>query len=495
MVEESLLKKLTSRTSNWYKLKRIVATMLKWRCKIKKITVDDLQKAELCIIRLVQQEVFKTEMKALKDGKCIPKNSCLYSLDAFLDEQNVLRVGGRLRRSSFDTIIHPIVLPKSHNISLMISNLYHANIGHPGRGITLNNIRSNGYWIIGANSMVKRMISRCVGCKILRGKSSTQKMADLPSDRLEAAPPFIHCAVDMFGPFFVKEGRKQLKRYAALFTCLASRAIHIESTCNLDTDSFIQCLRRFIARRGEIRLIRSDQGSNFVGANNELKKALRELDEEKISAYLLGKGADWVSWKKNPPASSHMGGVWERQIRSARSILNSLLLTHCRSLDDESFRTILTEVESIVNSRPLTIDTLSDVNSPLPLTPNHLLTQKSKVIMPPPGVFQRADLYCRKRWRRVQHIITEFWDRWRKEYLQSLQSRHKWQQNQRNFKINDVILLKESDHRNDWKMGRIIKVNSDDKGIVRSATLKLKDNQILERPITKFVLLVESDDM
>ena len=126
------------------------------------------------------------------------------------------------------------------------------------------------------------------------------------------------------------------------------------------------------------------------------------------------------------PASSHMGGVWERQIRLARTILMSLLHTHGRSLNDESLRTLLTETEAIVNSRPLTVDTLGDVQSEQAICPSNILIMKSKVVLSPPDHFVKADEYSRRRWRHIQYIANEFWVRWRKEFLWSLQSRHKW---------------------------------------------------------------------
>ena len=188
-------------------------------------------------------------------------------------------------------------------------------------------------------------------------------MADLPDDRTLDGPPFTNCGVDVFGPFLIKEGRKELKRYGALFTCLASRAVHIECTCSIGTDSFIQALRWFIAKRGNIRVLRSDNGSNFVGAQKELGNALKEMNHQKIQYFLQNIGADYIIWNRNPPAFSHMGGVWERQIRSAQTILLFLLNTHGRSLNNESLRTLLAETEAILNSRPLTVDTLSDVQS------------------------------------------------------------------------------------------------------------------------------------
>ena len=164
--------------------------------------------------------------------------------------------------------------------------------------------------------------------RILRGKPGEQRMADLPEERFSTGGPFTYTGLDMFGPFYVKEGRKQHKRFVALFTCLSSRAIHLESTVCMETDSFIQARWRFVARRGSIREIISDNGKNFVGAENEWRKAYEAMDQGKISEFLLSESCDWVRWKKNPPSASHMGGVWERQIRSVRNVLTALLGEH-----------------------------------------------------------------------------------------------------------------------------------------------------------------------
>ena len=216
----------------------------------------------------------------------------------------------------------------------------------------------------------------------------------------------------MFGPFEIKERRNTLERYGALFTCLAGRAIHIEMTNSIDTDLFILAPRHFIARRGNIRSIRCDNGSNFIGAEKELEKCMNEMDNKRIGDFLLEKRADWIVWKKNPPMSSYMGGVWERQIRSARTILSSLIRTHSMSLDEESLSTLFAEVEAIVNSRPMVVETINHVNSEVAISPSHFLTMRSNVFMPPPSVFGKPDLYCRKRWRRIQHISNDFWSWW-----------------------------------------------------------------------------------
>lgn len=152
------------------------------------------------------------------------------------------------------------------------------------------------------SSVVSSYVSKCVKCLKLRGVVKDQKMADLSPDRLEPAPPFTYCAVDYFGPWITKDGRKELKKYAVLFTCMASRAIHLECANSMDTASFINALRRFICIKGPVRLLRSDQGSNFIGARRELKEALAELDHQRVSTELLKVNCDWFSFRMNVPS-------------------------------------------------------------------------------------------------------------------------------------------------------------------------------------------------
>ena len=175
-----------------------------------------------------------------------------------------------------------------------------------------------------------------------------------------------------------------------------------------------------------------------------------------------------------------------------------LLHTHGRSLNDESLSTLLAETEAIVNSRPLTVDTLGDVQSEPPICPSNILTMKSKVVLPPPGHFVKADEYTRKKWRRMQHIANEFWVRWRKEFLWSLQPRDKWNEKHRNFQNRDIVLLKTDTNRNQWPMAKVVVINLDAKGFVRSVKLLIgktrnDSKQILERPIQKNILLKESE--
>lgn len=525
------------RFSNWFRAKRAIAVCLRFKCCLKKgkkskgikpacyqpVNMEEIGRAEKEIIGCLQYEHFKDEIQALstlqtggefrnrKKAKQrnldLKKCSSLYRLDPYLDTDGLLRVGGRLRNASIsEGAKHPVILPRRSHITQLILQYCHEAIKHQGSGMTHNEVRQRGYWIIGGTSAVSYLVSRCVICRRLRSIPQKQKLADLPQDRVEPAAPFTYSAVDYFGPFFVKEGRKEVKRYGVIFTCMASRAIHIETANSLETDAFINALRRFQAERGPVRQLRSDCGTNFIGAHRELKGGLKEMNEDKIRARLLEDNCEWISFKFNPPSASHMGGSWERQIRTVRNILASMLEESGRQLDDESFRTLMKEIQAIVNSRPLALNDMSSTDSPQPLTPNHLLTMKTKVLMPPPGIFLREDLYLRKRWRRVQHLANLFWERWRKEFLQGLQLRKKWTKPQRNLQKGDIVMLKDENvPRNSWRLARVQDVFPSKDCLVRKVKLAIASSSLdkqgrriggthyLERPIHKLVLILEAD--
>ena len=324
------------------------------------LSVEELIAAEVVFIKGYQRMEFKAELMVLDGRRNKKLKESIGCLNPYVGEDELIRVGGRLQQSNLEEkVMHPVMLPKKGKLAEMIIRWCHQKTTHCRRNVILNEIRTSGYWVI----------------------------QDLLRDRLKKEPPFIYCGVDMFGPFEIKKRRNTLKRYEALFTCFASCAIYIEMTKSMDIDSFILAIRRFVARRGNIRSIQCDNVSNVIGAEKELEKWMNEMDNKRIGDFLLEKRADWIVWKKNPPMASHMGGVWERQIRSARTILSSLIRTHSMSLDEESLSTLFAEVEAIVNSRPMVVQTINDVNSEVALSPSHILTMKSKVVMPPPGVW------------------------------------------------------------------------------------------------------------
>ena len=510
--------------SSWFKAKRAIAVILRYKRILKErvtqksegktcpkpkgmkkhytpVNVQEIQEACDHILWMVQDQSFRMEMHVLKrkgpddEKSVVSKKSPLWSLDPFVDDNNLLRVGGRIRRATLhEDIKHPLILPRHSHVTNLVINYFHEESGHSGRGMTLNAIRQAGLWIIGARAAVTKLVMKCVTCRKLRGSTCEQKMADLPEDRLEPAPPFTYSAVDYFGPFYIKERKSELKRWGVLFTCLASRAIHIETSNTMTTDSFINAYRRFVCRRGPVRELRSDRGSNFIGGKNELDAALKEMDDYKISKELLKSNCDFVRFKMNVPHASHMGGVWERMIRTVRNTLSALLAKITHQLNDELLRTLMTEVEAIVNSRPLTyIDTMTP-DSLEPLSPSQILTLKSNVILPPPGDFVSQDIYCRRQWRRVQYLANQFWTRWRTEFLSLQQERKKWTKLRRNLKEDDVVLVVDDLlPRNQLLLARVIDYYERHDEAIREMKVKVSDGSEYERPVHKLVLVLSGD--
>ena len=336
---------------------------------------------------------------------------------------------------------------------------------------------------------IRKVLSKCIICCRLSALPVHQQMADLPPERIVPdEPPFTRVGVDCFGPFEVKSRRSMAKRYGVLFTCLAIRAVHIEVASSLDTDSFINALRHFIARRGQVRELRSDNGTNFVGAEREQRKAMEQWNQEQIHGVMLQKK---IQWSFNLPAGSHHGGVWERLIRSVRKVLSSTL--RVQNLDEESLHTVFCEIEAILNSRPITKASL-DPNDLEALTPNHLLLLKTSPTLPP-GVFQPTDIYAHRRWKQVQYMSDLFWRRWIKEYLPQLQERQRWTGVKRNLVVGDLVIIMDSTApRNSWPVGRVIQTFPDRRGFVRQVRVKTRSS-CLDRPITKLCLLQESEDV
>ncbi|KAK3752434.1 hypothetical protein QZH41_003515 [Actinostola sp. cb2023] len=504
---------IIERFSSWNRLKRIAAWILRYKSKLQQATarrkandhvkfqavseihpieVVELQNAESALLRHVQKRCFSEELLILKPVNplcdlrkkiAVQKGSNIYKLNPILMD-GLIRVGGRLHRAPIDDETrHPIVLPKKHHIVELITRYYHHLSGHSGLEHTLSLMRER-FWVINARSTVRSTLNTCFSCRRRQAPAARQKMASLPADRITPSkPPFTYVGVDCFGPFEVRRGRTHVKRYGVLFTCLTLRAVHIEVASTLDTESFINAMRRFTARRGLPIEMRSDNGGNFVKGERELREAIRDWNQAQIHDYLLQRN---IKWTFNPPAGSHHGGVWERCIRTVRKVMKAVVRE--QTLDDEGLNTLMCEAESIINSRPLT--KLSDDPRDMePLTSNHLLLLHTGPTTPP-GTFSKHDNYTRRRWRQVQYLADVFWKRWIREYLPSLQERQKWNKEYRNFQVNDIVLvLDENSPRCSWPLGRILEVyNNRRDGLVRSVKLKTRTT-ILVRPIDKIVLL------
>ena len=268
---------------------------------------SELQAAETAIVGFVQGKHFKEELKALESKGAVMKKSLIYLLEPFLDEERIVQVGGRLRNAPLsEKARHPVIVPKNHRVSkLVVRRAHEFQNGHSGKEYVLALIRQK-FWIVGARPLIKRVVKEFMVCRKLRGNPQVQRMADFPFDRVTPGkPPFSFVGVDCFGPFVVKRGRTQIKRYGCLFTCLTNLIVPIEKLDSLEADSFINGFVRFCARIGVPENVRSDNGTNFFAGEKELREAMRSWkDAGKVKAHLLQKE---IKWGFNPPAASHMG--------------------------------------------------------------------------------------------------------------------------------------------------------------------------------------------
>ena len=479
--------------SSWYRFKKAVAwfsrlkdVLLHRDVTIGSITVEELKHSEEIILSHVQAVSFSAEIASIVAGRSVSKCSKLYKLHPILNDSRLLVVHGRLTHADIlQRHKYPVIVPYDHPIASQIVRDIHGS-AHLGQEWVVSIVR-NMFWITNIRNIVRRVSRDCVICKKRFSMPGHQQMADLPLSRVNPYhPPFFAIGLDCFGPYFVKYGRGTIKRYGCVFSCFTTRAVHIETIDSLETDSLINALRRFVARRGTPDSIFCDNGTNLTGACKELKSSLKCLSQDALHNHCL---ANDIRWNFVPPQASHMGGVYERMIRTIRKVFTGILNPNTR-LTDEILQTVFCEVEGIINGRPIT-KVSTDVDDMAALTPNHLLLLRGD-IKSAPGVFSQGNVY-RKRWRHVQSLANLFWKRWLSSYIPDLQRRIKWHEKCRNLSIGDLVLICDvSAPRGSWPLGLIKEVNVSRDNLVRSARVKTARTELV-RPVTKLVLLEGCD--
>ena len=313
-------------------------------------------------------------------------------------------------------------------------------------------------------------------------------MGLLPSERVTACSrPFLRTEINYFGPMLISAGKKHEKRYGLIFTCMAVRAVHIELTNSLSTDSTLMAIRRFAARRGYPLEIWSDNGTGFIGAEKELRELLAQQDQRHLSTELLRHS---VQWNNIPPLAPNMGGSWERLIRSVKVALSATL--NQQFPKEEFLLTLLAEVEFIINSRPLTHVSV-DPKDPISLTPNHFLLVGDREL---PNWDYEDQANIRKQWRRVQQRADIFWRRWMSEYLPTPTRRTGGYKRHPNLQVGDVVVIADPKlPRYSWPLGKIEKVFPGKDNVVRVAEVRTKSGSFT-RPVRLLAKLdlAASDD-
>ncbi|XP_070075690.1 uncharacterized protein [Drosophila takahashii] len=473
------------RFSDWKRLYRATATFLLYlaflraRCtagKIQKVLMlEQLTSAKNLLYKTAQQDAFKSELETLQSDGFLNRPSALIGQNIYIDSDGIMRTQGRS-----DTINQrrdQIVLPKRHHIPHLIIKEFHETNHHMLHEGSINLIRTV-YFIPQLRVVYKSVRKACQRCKNNSAIPDPPQMAPLPPARIASFErPFTYTGVDFFGPILVNVGRHKEKRWGVIFTCLTLRAVHIEIAHSLDTSSCVMCLANFMSRRGTPKELFSDNGTNFKATEKIVKEELKNVEFDKLVVKY-----DKIKWRFNPPAAPHMGGAWERLIRSIKMVLKSI--SPNANYNDESLKNALISAEYVINSRPLTFVSLEAEDDDA-LTPNHLLLGSADGFKPP--VTKESN--PRQRWCQANELADLFWRRWVKEYMPIITRRSKWFPKRRPLAINDVVIVVDENlPRNLWPKGRITDVVTAKDGQVRSATIKTQHG-IMVRPTTKIAVL------
>lgn len=320
-------------------------------------------------------------------------------------------------------------------------------------------------------------------------------MADLPSERVSPAPPFLRVGVDYCGPFQVKYPIRRSaarKHFVAIFVCLVTKAIHLELVSDLTSEAFIAAFKRFVARRGKPVLVMCDNATNFVGAKRKLDE-LRQLFIEERFQDLVTRGVieEGIEFRFIPARSPNFGGLWEAAVKSFKGHFKRTIGD--RVLQYDEMITVLTQIEAILNSRPLT-PVSNDPSDFEALTPGHFLVQRPLTAIPEPSLEDRQQNRL-SMWQQAQDYVQQIWTKWSTQYLSDLHNRTKWTRKRDNISVGTLVLLKEDKLPPlKWKLGRVIEIHAGSDGNIRVVTVKTQDGQY-QRAISKICVLPIRDNL
>jgi len=447
--------------------------------KVPELSPEEIEAAERFWFLVAQRDVYGDTLGRLRQEKEVTPQDPLRKLNPGLSAQEprVLEVHGRLDASKLPASVRrPTILPQKHAVTQLIIGEADAKCGHEfGAGYVWSQLAER-FWIVKGKSAIKMFQKKCNGCTRRHARPSQQLMGQLPASRVEGTTQaFSNVGVDYAGPLLTRQGRgkPRAKRYVCVFTCLETRACHLELAYSMTTDGFLMCFSRFQKRRGTPINMVSDNGSNFCSAESELRQAVRSLEQGKIASVLA---TQKISWKFNPPHAPHHGGVFEAVVKLAKRAISAVLRDAACS--DEELHTALVEAENLVNSRPLTAIS-EDADDLSPLTPQHFLI--GRCVMPVPlevSADTEDRVHPERRWRVVQRLVRDIWRRWQKELVPLLNVRQRWWKAGRQLKVGDVVLhLEAGAPRGSWPLARVTKVYPGPDGKVRVVDVLMKGRE------------------
>ena len=458
------------------------------------ITALELENAENFVVKKVQSEQFEKELSFLShatssDSQRPPLLVSQFNL--FIDKQGVLRTKSRIKKADIDSEgKEPILLPSRHYYSDLVIQEYHGKVFHNGIRDTLNAIRQK-YWILRGRESVKKFVRRCVICRKLEGVFfNPVSDHDLPSSRVDDGPPFINTGIDFAGPLFISDRNNANRNvYICLFTCASTRSVHLELVDKLDVTSFLRAVRRFTSRRGLPRTFLSDNAKTFMSASKEVKKIILSAE---VQSYLADRR---ISWRFIMQKAAWNGGIWVRLVRSVKRCLRKVIGR--AALNHEELATLLVEVESIINARPITYvyDDIEGVS--YPLSPAQLLYGRSttcsqngrhfEIVSTNEALTKRAN-YHRK-------LLQNVAKRWKNEYLIALRETLSSDKagKKPDIEVGDIVVLKDDQtKRQFWKLARVEELIIGRDNVIRAAKIRVpnaKGTSIVTRHLKHLVPL------
>lgn len=448
------------------------------------LNANEMAKATRVVCRAVQREFYADEYFTLENGREIPQASSLFGLKPYLDEEGLIRLHGRTDNADAlsNDAKRQILMPREHRVTQMLVQHHHERNAHQMENATIAAVRQL-FWVPQLRVLVRSIRQNCQACKIRTAKPSPQSLGQLPPDRLTPyVRPFTNTGLDYFGPVEVTIGRRREKRWVALFTCLAIRAVHLEIASDLSTDACLVCIRNLCNLRGVPARIRCDNGTNFVGARNELLKDGGFLDPETMQREMSVRGIEWVF---NCPSNPEAGGAWERLVQSVKRVLAVTLKEQAPRV--ETLRALLLEAANLLNSRPLTHIPV-DPDDDEPITPNHFLIGGANAATTP-DTTDAATMHTRRQWKLCKGLARRFWDQWIRDYLPELTRRSKHYPEVAQLKTGDLVIICDGNlPRERWTRGRVLATTTGRDGTVRTAEIQTTKG-VLRRPVTRLALI------
>lgn len=439
-------------------------------------------------------ESFSDELKLIRKNKQLDAKHKFASLAPFIDENGIIRVGGRLKNTYLPfNVKHPILLSSKHNFTKLIFNHKHIQLLHPGPQLLLSSVRQF-YWPVGGSILAKQTVRNCVHCFKFNPIPFSCPMSNLPNERIRPTLPFEVTGVDYAGPFSILnrkgKGAKLTKCYLAIFVCFCTKAIHCEIVTDLTSNNFLACLKRFVSRRGIPKTIYSDNGTTFRGTNNLLRDLGKFLFQSQASIVDYTSQYN-IDWKFIPPYSPNHGGLWEAAVKSCKFHLKRALINN--NVTYEEMCTLVIQIEGILNSRPLFAQS-NDPNDLSPITPSHFLI--GRVLTSIPDIdYTNTNKYRLTRLEHIQKLYQQFWRRFSKQYISQLHQQYKWKDAPPTISVGTLVLIKNTLHPPcQWPMGIITQLFPGRDGITRVAEIQTPKG-LITRSIRHLCPLPRQEDI